>query len=172
VSTNPSTTTLDYATSDPNHASAFSVRNVLSHLFALGVAGFFIYAAYGKIGPVNARQFAVQISNYKIMDAAYSNIPAIILPFIEVYAAIALLFPKTRKAGAILIAGMLLFFICAVYYAAIHLGLSISCGCTGKDSGSAGWTTIARNVSLLVATCLSVWLYRCAPCAPKTAKDS
>lgn len=171
MSTNP-TTTLDYATRDPNHVSAFSIRNVLSHLFALGVAGFFIYAAYGKIGPVNARQFAVQIGNYKIMDAAYANIPAIILPFIEVYAAIALLFPKTRKAGAILMAGMLLFFICAVYYAAIHLGLSIECGCTGKGGSKAGWNVIGRNAGLLIATGLSVWLYRCAPCAEPNVEKS
>jgi len=164
VTTDSNTSTLDYAAVKPNDNGAYSVRNILSYVFALGVAGFFIYAAYGKIGPVNARQFAVQIGNYKILDAAYSNVPAIILPFVEVYAAIALLFPKTRKAGAILIAGMLLFFICAVFYSAIHLGLSIDCGCTGKGGSKAGWGVIARNTGLLIATGLSVWLYRCEPC--------
>lgn len=150
--------TLNYSADSEKRKS--KIANIVAHLCALGVAGFFLYAASSKIGPINARQFAVQISNYKILDEAYVNIPAIVLPWIEVFAAIALIIPMTRKAGAILIGGMLLFFIGAIYYAAIHLGLSISCGCTGKGSGSAGWLSIAENVGMLVATILSVILYR------------
>ena len=167
MSTNPDTNTLDYATTSSARSNAYSLRNIISHLCALGVAGFFLYAAYGKIGPINARQFAVQISNYKILDEAFVNIPAIILPFVEVFAAIALLFPKSRIAGAVIIGGLLLFFIVAVYYAAIHLGLSIDCGCTGKGGSKAGWNVIGRNVGLLISTGASVWLYRCAPCEKK-----
>lgn len=143
--------------------SRSAVWRSISHLCALVVAGFFIYAAWGKLGPVQARQFAIEIGNYKILDPAYTNIPAVILPWIELYAAVALLFPATRKAGAIVVGGLLLFFIGAVYYAAIVLDLKISCGCTGEGSSTAGWTTIGRNVLLLIATILSVALCRPKP---------
>lgn len=133
---------------------------IASHLCALAVAVFFIYAAWGKIGPAETRQFAVEIGNYKILDPAFVNIPAIIMPWIEIFAAIALIVPATRKSGAILIGGMLLFFIGAVFYSAIILDLKISCGCTGAGSGKAGWSVIGRNALLLTATVLSVALLR------------
>lgn len=132
----------------------------MSHLCAIAVAGFFLYAAYGKIGRNDTRQFAVEIKNYKILPERYVNIAAIFMPWLEVVAAAALLIPRTRPAGAILISGMLLTFIAAVGYSALYLGLDISCGCTGKDSGPAGWATIGRNAGLLMVTFLSVWLCR------------
>jgi len=139
-------------------------KSILAHLCALTVAGFFLYAAYGKIGPKNTRQFAVEIKNYKILDASFVNIPAIFLPWCEAGAALALLFPITRRAGAILIAAFLIVFIAAVSYSALHLGLKISCGCTGEGSSQAGWTTIGRNAALLAATFASVyWLPRRRP---------
>ncbi len=135
-----------------------TVLSIIGHLCALGVAGFFIYAAWGKI--IDVQQFAIEIRNYKMafLDPKYVNIPAILLPWIEVAAALALIYPKTRKAGAVVVGAMLLFFIYAVFDAAIVRGLNISCGCTGKDSGPAGWTTIGRNVGLLIATIASVWI--------------
>jgi putative oxidoreductase len=141
-----------------------TLLRVISHVFALAVAVFFLYAAWNKIGPDNARQFAIEIGNYKILASQYTNIPAIILPWVEVFAAIALIFPATRKAGSILIGGMLLFFIGAVFYSAIILGLKISCGCTGAGSGAAGWLTIGRNLLLLTGVVLSNVL-----CRPKSA---
>lgn len=133
---------------------------ITSHLCAVVVAAFFLYAAYGKIGSNNTRQFAVEIKNYKILPERYVNVPAIFMPWLEIVAAAALIFPRTRLAGAVLISAMLLVFIAAVGYSALYLGLDISCGCTGKDSGQAGWSTIGRNVALIVATLLSVWLFR------------
>lgn len=148
---------MDYS-SDRTKSARPTVLSVVGHLCALGVAGYFIYAASGKI--IDVQQFAIEIRNYKMafLDPKYVNIPAIILPWIEVVAALALIFPRTRKAGAVVVGAMLLFFIYAVFDAAIVRGLNISCGCTGKDSGPAGWTTIGRNVGLLIATIASVWM--------------
>lgn len=143
------------ATSDNN-----TLYRIVSHLCALAVAVFFLYAAWGKLGPAEARQFAVEIGNYKILPAAYANIPAVIMPFIEIFGALALIFPATRKAGSIVIGGMLLFFIGAVFYSAIILGLKISCGCTGDGSTAAGWGVIGRNILLFGGVILSNLLYR------------
>ncbi|MBK8266943.1 MAG: hypothetical protein IPK83_01000 [Planctomycetes bacterium] len=152
---NPSYAQLDLPIAKRSRAAV-----IVGHLCAFAVAGFFLYAAFGKI--TNVKQFAVDIGIFKMafMDERYVNIPAILLPWIEVSAAIALLFPATRKGGALLIGGLLLFFIYAVYDAAIVRGLDIVCGCTGKDSGKAGWLTIGRNTLLLGATIASVFLTR------------
>ncbi|MFQ5430532.1 MAG: MauE/DoxX family redox-associated membrane protein [Phycisphaerae bacterium] len=154
-----------------NTATCDTTKRWLAHLCALCVAGFFLYAAFNKIGYGNTRQFAVEINNYRILPERYLHIPAIILPWWETVAALALILPATRKAGAILIGAMLLFFIGAVSYSALYLGLKISCGCTGAGSSQAGWTTIGRNTLLLVATLASVYLPRKRCTAPLPCAD-
>lgn len=141
-----------------------TLLRVISHVCAMAVAVYFLYAAWGKIGPAEVRQFAIEIGNYKILPSQYTNIPAIILPWIEILGAIALIVPATRKAGSILIGGMLVFFIGAVFYSAIILGLKISCGCTGAGGAVAGWGVIGRNALLLTGVVLSNYL-----CRPKSA---
>ncbi len=139
-----------------NSQGTSSAKQWIGHLCALGVAGFFLYAAGSKLY-YDPRQFAVEINNYRILPSEYVNIPAILMPWIELGAAIALLIPATRRSGAILICGMLLAFIAAVSYSALHLGLKIECGCTGKGGSQAGWWTIGRNTLLIAGTLLSVY---------------
>jgi len=134
--------------------NGYSRLALLGHLCAIGVAGYFIYAAYGKIR--DPRQFAVDIGNFQMTPVALQNLMAIFMPWWEVGAAVALALPRTRRAGAIMVSALLLVFIVAVAYAAFYLGLDITCGCTGKDSSPAGWLTILRNVGLLAATVFSV----------------
>lgn len=129
---------------------------VLSHLCALGVAGAFVYASSLKIW--EPRQFAMDITNYRILPDSLANLLAILLPWWELAAAIALLIPITRKAGAVVVSGMLVMFICAVSYSALYKGLHIDCGCFGKDgSAMAGWKTIGFDLALLAATFGAVW---------------
>lgn len=151
-------TSLNQGTLDLTESRGSRIPAIIGHLCAVGVAGFFLYAAIGKV--LDVRLFALEVSNYKMwfMDPRYVRIPAILLPWVEIAAAIALLIPSTRKGGALLICGMLLFFIYAVHDAAILRGLDIRCGCTGKDSGPAGWLTIYRNIGLIAATLVSVYL--------------
>lgn len=137
-----------------------ALLRVISHLCALAVAAYFIYAAWGKIGPANARQFSIQIANYNILAKEYTNIPAVILPWVEMFGAIALIFTCSRKAGSIIVGGLLIFFIGAVFDAAIIHDLEISCGCTGKGSSHAGWNTIQFDLLLFVGVVLSNLLYR------------
>lgn len=134
-----------------------AVRNFVAHACAVIVGGYFLYAAYGKI--LDPRQFAIDIKNYQIMPEPLLNLPALFMPWWEVAAAIAFIVPKTRRAGAIIISGMLLLFIGMIGYSAIYKGLDISCGCTGKHSSKAGWFSIIRNLLLLAATFGSVYLY-------------
>ena len=129
-------------------------KSLVSHACALAVAGFFLYFAAGKLK--DSRQFATDIGNYQLLSGYWSACFAIVLPWWEIGAALALLWPRTRVTGAILIGGMLVMFIVAVALA-MSKGLDISCGCAGHGSGKAGWQTIGRNALLLAGTFLSVF---------------
>jgi uncharacterized membrane protein YphA (DoxX/SURF4 family) len=131
-------------------------RALAAHLCAAAVAGYFIYAACGKI--YNPRQFAVDIGNFRIVPLAFQNLMAVFMPWWEVGAAVALVVPRTRRAGAVMVSALLLIFIVAVGYAALYKGLDISCGCTGKGSSRAGWLTILRNLGLLLGAGAAVYL--------------
>lgn len=135
-------------------AKAF-LRNRFCDLGMIAVAGVFLYAAQSKI--IEPRQFIVDIKNYRIVPEPCLNLMAILLPWWEVSAAVAFLVPRTRRAGALLLAGMLIMFICAVSYSALYKGYNISCGCFGKGSAQAGLKTIALDVGLLAAVGLGVW---------------
>jgi putative oxidoreductase len=132
------------------------VKTALAHLCALGVAGYFLYAAYGKI--INPRQFALLISYYKMVPEMYLNLMAIFMPWWEVGGALALIIPRTRPAGAIIVGGLLVVFIIAIAYAAFYLGLNIDCGCTGKGGSKIGWLKIAENTGMLIAIAASLYL--------------
>jgi len=141
-----------------NSRNPHALRQVVAHLCAIAVAGVFFYAAYEKIKWPG--QFAIAIKNYHMVPDLYLNLMALVMPWWEVAAAIALIFPRTRRAGAILILGMLTMFIVAVSYAAFYKGYNINCGCFGKDSATAGWRTIGLDVLLSACTLASVYLCR------------
>lgn len=128
---------------------------IVSHVCALGVGGVFLFAGGEKIW--EPRQFAVNITNYRILPEAYANLLAIFLPWWEVAAGAAILHPATRRAGAWMIAGMLSMFICAVGYSALYKGLHIDCGCFGKGGNvAAGWKTIGFDAFLIIVTYCTV----------------
>jgi uncharacterized membrane protein YphA (DoxX/SURF4 family) len=129
------------------------VHRTLSHLGALAVAGVFFFAAYSKI--TYPGQFVIDIKNYRIVPESMLNSMAILMPWWEVGAAVALLIPRTRRAGAMLITAMLVMFICAVSYSALYKGYNINCGCFGHGSAKAGLKTIGLDVALLIGTWLA-----------------
>ncbi len=128
------------------------MRNGCCDLCVLAVAGIFLYAAALKI--IEPRQFVFDVKNYRIVPEPLLHLVVLLLPWWEVGAAAAFVAPRTRRAGAILLAAMLLTFIAAVSYAALYKGYNISCGCFGKGSAQAGFKTIGLDVGLLLA----VWI--------------
>lgn len=127
----------------------------LGHVCAILVAGVFLYAGIEKI--IQPRDFINTIRFYRILPESLVTPFGLLLPWWEVGAALAILWPRTRGAGAALIGGMCVMFMIAVSYAAFYLGANINCGCFGKsDTASLGWTTLAIDVSCLTAAVLSV----------------
>ncbi len=142
-------------------------------LLAWVVASVFVLAAVEKI--YNPADFAQSIKYYKLLPGWAVNGLALLLPWWELGAAVALLAPAWRRAGAWMVWVMLWVFIAAVG-SAMARGLDISCGCFGKASGKAGLKALALDVGLLAAT-WAVLLYRVrstaagatAPLAPSGA---
>lgn len=121
----------------------------IPHLCALAVAIVFVVAAGLKMW--DPFQFKTAVNNYHILPRTYANLIAILLPGWELAAAVALIVPATRRAGAGIIGAMLVIFIAAIGIAMFN-GYDIECGCFGKGSGAIGWLTIAQDVILLAAT--------------------
>lgn len=143
-----------------------TIRVIIAHCCALAVAAVFLYAAQSKI--IQPGQFAIDVGNFHIVPEPALNLIALFLPWWEAGAAVALIFPRTRRAGAIFIAAMCLMFILAVSYAAFYKGYHISCGCFGKDgSTDAGIKTVALDLGLLIGTAVAVFL----PARKATATD-
>jgi putative oxidoreductase len=116
------------------------------------VGGLFLYACLHKIGdPVG---FAAGIRNYVILPAAWSNLVAITLPWIELGTGLLLVLGIRTKPAALLTTGMLAVFLAALIYA-YSIGLDIDCGCFSSSAESKGRVEIyhiARDTLLFLAS--------------------
>ena len=113
--------------------------------WALGLL--FIYSALTKI-PAPA-SFALAVKHFKVIPLWAVNIPAVILPWCELTAGVALLTVRWRRAGALLVLVMLCMFVIAVAMA-IARDLDISCGCFGEAGGRAGYSLLVFDLVLVV----------------------
>lgn len=126
-------------------------------LCRLALAAVFVAAACAKIADPAA--FALAVSRYHILPGALINVAAIGLPWVELFAGLALLLPAATPAlrrfrlGALLVvAAMLATFTVAIAHLLLQ-GQTASCGCfsTRADASSSNAFNIVRNVLLLAA---------------------
>ena len=116
----------------------------------------FIAAAIDKIA--NPDAFAKSINNFHLLPYEALNLPALILPWVELLTGGMLLFRIKEKAASFLISGMLIVFIIAILIA-IARGYNIDCGCFGESSPAAaaevtkvGWAKVLEDARWLVAS--------------------
>jgi uncharacterized membrane protein YphA (DoxX/SURF4 family) len=131
---------------------------VLHRVLALVVGGVFVYASIEKIQ--DPRAFAKIIYHYQVIgpSAALGFVPAnllaVVLPWLELLAGLALVTGAWRREGAVLAALMLAAFVVAVG-STLYRGIDIAnCGCFAlDDSGrAAGWKLIVGDLALLAAS--------------------
>lgn len=136
----------------------FQARSWLSFSLRLVVAGTFLVAAGLKLQ--DPRSFAEDIANYQWFPEI-ANVTAIFLPSLELSAALALVLGREpwRNAGMVILAGMLLVFTIAIGRA-WALGINLECGCFGVGSTDIGPWPVLRNLGLMTAMALSIWLTR------------
>ncbi|MFH2029617.1 MAG: MauE/DoxX family redox-associated membrane protein [Bacteroidota bacterium] len=108
----------------------------------------FIFASLDKIA--NPGDFAVAIVNYKIIPLSLVNIFAIVIPWLELFCGILILFGEYIKESSFIISSLLLVFVVMIA-AAVFRNLDIDCGCFGTlDAQKVGLTKIVENILLLL----------------------
>jgi uncharacterized membrane protein YphA (DoxX/SURF4 family) len=119
----------------------------------VGIGLVFLAAALGKISDPTA--FAKQIHYFRLVPMGFENTVAIMLPWIELVAALSLLMRAHPRSGALVTAGLMALFV-AVVAAALARGLDIECGCFGtSDASRVGATKLLENVGLLTLAAIA-----------------
>ena len=113
----------------------------------------FLWAAATKLPDMSA--FAQDLANYRILPGVLVPWAATAVVGVELVAGLALVTGVGARAGAVVVAGLLLAFIVFLAQALLR-GIDLRCGCFGGDE-AASWWTVARDVAMLAAALLVAW---------------
>jgi len=123
------------------------VRNkTLLVLFRLVLGGLFVYAGIVKV--LDPLDFAQNIRNYRLVGQSLSFLAAIILPWLEILAGLALAAGVWTRASALVISALLGFFIVLTLVTIVR-GLDVDCGCFGALSRKSGFGVILEDLGML-----------------------
>jgi len=129
--------------------------------FRLVLGGLFVYA--GAVKVLEPLDFAQNVRNYQLVGQSLSFVAAIILPWLEILAGLALILGVWTRGAALAVTGLLVFFIVLTAVTMVR-GLDVDCGCFGSLSRKSGWGVILEDLGML-ALGLSILLDR--PINPK-----
>lgn len=136
------------------------MRKLIDHDFVslisrLLVGGMFIYASFYKI--VEPGAFAKSIWYYHLVPGYVINLMAIVLPWVELLAGLALI-AGVYYRGAVLWANLMLVIFIVALATTIARGINIDCGCfRAAASGThSAWLALLFDV---VATLFSIQLW-------------
>jgi len=115
-------------------------------VFRLALGGLFLYAGVVKV--LDPLDFAQNIRNYRLVGQSLSFIAAAVLPWLEILAGVALAAGIWKRASALIISGLLVFFI-VLTLVTIARGLDVECGCFGALSRKSGFGVILEDLGML-----------------------
>ncbi|MCX6568598.1 MAG: DoxX family membrane protein [Candidatus Aminicenantes bacterium] len=115
-------------------------------VFRLVLGGLFIYAGVVKV--LDPLDFAQNIRNYRLVGQSLSFIAAVVLPWLEILAGVALAAGIWKRASALIITGLLVFFI-LLTLVTIARGLDVECGCFGALSRKSGFGVVLEDLGML-----------------------
>lgn len=120
------------------------------------LAGLFIAAGLPKL--FAPQDFALVVFRYHLLPNDLVNAAALLLPWLELCAALALLWPAWRRTGALWLAGLLAMSTAAIVIS-LARGLDIDCGCFTLQPGRSHISLwyVARNVALIALTLWAGW---------------
>ena len=144
------------------------VRPLFLWLARIAVAAVFLGACIAKIR--DPELFALAVNRYRILPGEFVNLVAIVLPWIELTAGLALLAApaRLRAAGALVIAGMLTVFTIAISLNLLR-GIEASCGCFSTRADAAvsdGWTLVRNGALIWLSLAAFLDAFRRAPARP------
>ena len=126
--------------------------NVLAHRHVVRAAQLLAgtllaWAALAKLGDIPA--LARDVHNFRLVPVAAEHLLAIVLPWIELVAALSLVLGIRARAGAVVATGLMVVFTGAVVLAMMR-GLNIECGCFGSSGAwRVGPAKLVENMALL-----------------------
>jgi putative oxidoreductase len=140
-----------------DRVSALVDRTVLP--ISLGLAAVFCYASIDKVR--DPLQFADSIAAFAILPTALISPFALSLPLFEFTCGLLLLWPQTRRMGALAVAVISVVFFTALLSALLR-GLTLDCGCfgAGAPSRSRMWLELGLNVIFFCGASLIMWRSR------------
>lgn len=115
-------------------------------LFRIVLGGLFVYA--GVVKALDPLEFAQNIRNYGLVGQALSFIAAVILPWLEILAGLALAAGVWKRGAALLVSGLLVFFI-VLTVVTMARGIDVDCGCFGAISRKAGLGVVIEDMAML-----------------------
>ena len=120
----------------------------------------FIYASFSKI--IDPISFSSNIDNYHITPIAINNLVALIIPWIELFIGLGLIFNKYIKGSIVIMIFLLILFIIMISQAYFR-GIDLHCGCFKsiqssniKDLKADMLKKIAEDIVFL---CMAIYLY-------------
>lgn len=113
----------------------------------------FLYSGVVKIKDPIA--FAEIVRNYRIVGDPIAPAVALFLPWLEVFAGIAVMSGRFVRGGAFLLTLCMIAFTLAIAFSWVR-GLDIVCGCFGDDKIVNYPVKLAQNV-LLLAAGIGIW---------------
>ena len=118
---------------------------------ALGIT--FVAAAALKLQ--DPAGFAETVHRFQLTPLALSIAIGYFLPWLEIWAAIALVFSRWRPAGLQMLAAMSLGF-AVVLGSAWSRGLNVNCGCFGNATGQPDYPWLLARAGLLAVTAIAL----------------
>jgi uncharacterized membrane protein YphA (DoxX/SURF4 family) len=118
------------------------------------LSGVFLAAALPKVAAPD--QFALAVANYRMLPPWGVNTLALVLPWLELVIAVFLALGIWRRAGALVMALLMVVFM-AAFASATARGLDIACGCfeVGEQAhASSPWRVVLRDTAFLAASLL------------------
>jgi len=144
----------------PDKLKKIPAMPALQFLARMVLGGIFIYASLDKIAqPV---QFARVIESYKLLPLSLITLPALILPWVELFAGICLVSGIAVRSAAMLLSALLVFFILSLGVNAFRGISRISCGCFSNSIGDSEniYVLIIRDLLILIPGLVIIFFSR------------
>lgn len=126
----------------------------LNRILHLAFGGVFVYA--GVMKAWNPMVFLDDVRSFALLPDPYAALVAMFLPWLEIFAGLAVITGVMRKGGLLVLNGSLLVFLAAIGIAWVR-GTDVRCGCFGGSSEATSnyVELIVRDLALLT---LGAWL--------------
>jgi len=135
-------------------------------ILRIGLGMFFVWSGVVKLQDLQA--FTEAVGNYQIVGEPWDAIIAYLLPWVEIFAGLAVASGFGKSGGLVILLGMLIVFNVAIAWV-WSKGLNINCGCYGKDSEPTNYPLkLAANFGLILVSvaCLVLMRLQCRLATP------